>query len=510
MQDATSAAAGGGARRTRGPAGRDRNHSRAPYLEALVDYARRRPGRFHIPGHKGGAGADPALVEALGPAALDRDIPSLIEGIDVGPEPTPFQEAQRLAADAWGARRSWFLINGASQGNHAACLALRQAGRRVVVQRNVHSSTIDGLILAGLEPTFVAPEVDPDLGIAHCITPESLAAALDRARDALAAFVVSPTYFGAVADLRELARVAHERSAALVVDEAWGAHLRFSSRLPDSALACGADLVLNSTHKIVGSLTQSAILHLGHGGLIDENLVDRGVTLVESTSPSALLSGSLDAARRWAVLRGEELLSMTIDALAAARDEVRSIAGLEALEEGVGERPGVHGWDPLRFAVDVRGTGATGHRLAVLLRELDDINLELAVENVIVAVFGLGEDASASAPRLTAALRHAVAALGETGAPRSRPFASPPPWGRLEMPPRDAFLAAQRVVPFEHARGRVAAESLATYPPGIPNVLPGELLTTETLAYISDTIRGGGKVRGAADRSLRTIRVVAE
>src|SRR5919109_4026682 len=143
----------------------------APYLDALVDYARRHPGRFHVPAHKGGSGADPELVETLGEAAFDYDIPAGIEGIDVGAD-SPFQRAQKLAAEAWGARRSWFLISGASQGNHAACLTLRHSGRPVVAQRNVHSSTIDGIILAGLEPAFVAPEVDPELGVAHCLTPE--------------------------------------------------------------------------------------------------------------------------------------------------------------------------------------------------------------------------------------------------------------------------------------------------------------------------------------------------
>jgi arginine decarboxylase len=507
MQDASSG--GPVTRRRAARAERTDPQSRAPYLEAIADYARRLPGRFHIPGHKGGAGADPGLVDVIGPAALDHDIPALIEGIDVGPEPTPFQEAQRLAAEAWGARRSWFLINGASQGNQAACLALRHAGPRVVVQRNVHSSTIDGLILAGLAPVFVAPEVDPELGVAHCLTADSLASAFERAPDAVAALVVSPTYFGAVADVRAVAEVAHAHDAALVVDEAWGAHLHFSDRLPDSALACGADIVLNSTHKTVGSLGQSAILHVGHGGRVDEQLVDRAVTLIESTSPSALLSVSLDGARRWAVLRGGELLARTIAALADARAEVRAIPGLDPLDERIVGRAGVHGWDPLRLAVDVRGTGTTGLRLASLLRELDDINLELAVENVVVAVFGLGEDAGESAPRLTAALRRAVKGLGEASVPPTRPFASPPPWGPLQMRPRDAFLAPQEVVPFELARDRVAAESLATYPPGIPNVLPGELLTGETLAYIHDILAGGGKVRGATDRSLRTIRVVA-
>jgi arginine decarboxylase len=484
--------------------------ARAPYLDALVEYAARHPGRLHVPGHKGGPGVDPQALEALGANAFDLDIPALIEGIDVPPpEPTPFQLAQDLAAEAWGAQRSWFLINGASQGNKATCLAVRHSGERVVVQRNVHSSTIDGLVVAGLEPTFVAPEVDPDLGIAHCVTPDSLDVALDRTPDAIAAMVVSPTYFGAVADVAGLAEVAHARGVPLLVDEAWGAHLRFSDRLPASALSRGADVVLSSVHKILGSLTQSAILHLGHGDGVDASDVDRAVTLTESTSPSALLCASLDAARRFAVTRGEELLSETIDAVQLARERVRALPGLDVLDEGLAGRAGVHGWDPLRLAIDVRGTGTTGHRVAALMHELDDVNVELASESVVVTVFGMGAPAAPDAERLLAALGHAVTALGEVEHEAARPFAPPPPWGMLRMPPRDAFLAPQDVVSLADAEGRVAAESLATYPPGIPNVLPGEVLTAETLDYIRETLAHGGKVRGAVDRSLRTIRVVA-
>ena len=485
------------------------DQSRAPYLEAVLAYARREPGRFHVPGHKGGPGADPGALEALGAPAFDLDVPALIEGIDVGPEPTPFHEAQDLAAAAWGAGRSLFLINGASQGNNATCLAIRHAGTRVVVQRNVHSSTIDGLIVAGLEPTFVAPEVDADLGIAHCVTPEALDAALDLTPGAVAAFVVSPNYFGAVADVAGLAEVAHRRGVPLLVDEAWGAHLRFSDRLPASALSEGADLVLSSVHKIVGSLTQSAILHLGHGELIDENEVDRAVTLTESTSPSALLCASLDAARRQAATQGEELLGETIDALTAAREEIRALPGLEVLDERLAGRPGVHAWDPLRLAIDVRATGTSGHRMAALMLELDDINLELASESVIVGVFGMAAPAGPALERLLKALRHAVGALGEFEHEPAHPFAPPPPWGPLRMSPREAFLGPQEVVAFEAAEGRVAAESLATYPPGVPNVLPGEVLTPGTLDYIRETLNEGGKVRGAVDRTLRTIRVVA-
>ncbi len=485
------------------------DQSRAPYLEALVEYARRKPGRFHVPGHKGGAGADRALLEALGEAAFEHDIPAGIEGIDVGPD-SPFERAQRLAAEAWGAQRSWFLISGASQGDHAACLALRHSGRSVVAQRNIHTATVDGIILAGLEPAFVAPEIDPELGVAHCLTPDSLAAGLDRAPHAVAALTVSPTYFGAVADVRGLAEVAHDRGVALVVDEAWGSHLRFSPLLPESALDCGADLVLSSVHKLFGSLTQSAILHLGRGSSIDEDVVDRCVTLTESTSPSALLTASLDAARRQAAVRGPELLANTIAGVERTRSAVVEIPGLDVLDERLVGRPGVHGWDPLRLAIDIRGTGSTGPRVASLMRELDDINLELASENVIVAVFGMGEDAAASGQRLIIALRRAVEALGAEAQVPRRPFTPQPPWGSLEMSPRDAFLGPQEAVPLADAVGRLAAESLAAYPPAIPNVLPGERLTPETLDYIREVVEHGGAVRGAVDRSLRTIRVVVE
>jgi arginine decarboxylase len=483
----------------------------SPYLDALADYADREPGRYHVPGHKGGPGADPRLVEAIGERALRMDIPALTYGIDAGAAPTPFQRAQELAAEAWGARRTWFLINGATQGNHAACLALAHRRGQVIVQRNVHSSTVDGLILSGLRPQFVAPELDAELGIAHCLAPESLERALAETPDACGVLAVSPTYFGAVADVATLSRIAHDHEVPLVVDEAWGAHLRFHESLPQDALSAGADLVISSTHKMLGSLTQSAMLHLGGdpGGL-DEQVIDRAVTVVESTSPSALLSGSLDATRRWAALHGRDLLDETLGALAELRAAVNDLPGLTVLDEGLQGRPGVYAWDPVRLAIDVRGTGTTGFELARMARELDDINLELAGESVLVAVFGMGEKATAQGRRLVAALARLLERLEPAGDRRARPFAPPPPWGPLELTPREAFLGAQEAVPVEAAAGRIAAESLAAYPPGIPNVLPGERLTAETLRYIQETLRHGGALRGAADRTLRTARVAVE
>jgi arginine decarboxylase len=484
-----------------------------PYLDALCEYARRRPARLHVPGHKGGAGADPGLLEAFGEQAVSLDIPALTYGIDLGGEPTPFEQAQRLAAEAWGAKRAWFLVNGASQGNLAAGLALAHYGRELVVQRNAHSSTIDALVLSGMRPTFAAPEVDSELGIAHCLTPDSLERALAQTPDAVGALVVSPTYFGAVADVASLAEVAHARGVPLVVDEAWGAHMAFHEELPAHALALGADLVISSTHKIVGSLTQSAMLHLGRGSgelLIGEDVVDRAVTLTESTSPNSLLCGSLDAARRQAAVHGRELLGRTMAALKLAHQEIRAIDGLDVLDERMAGRPGVFAYDPLRLAIDVRGVAASGYQLAPMLRTIGDINLELYGQNVLVAVFGMGERSLPEMARLVEALRVAADRVGLDPGAASTSFAAPPPWGALAMTPREAYLGAQEVVPAAQAAGRIAAESLATYPPGIPNVLPGERLTRETLAYVQRTLELGGSLRGASDRLLHTVRVVVE
>lgn len=456
-------------------------------------------------------GADPGMLEAFGEKALRMDIPAGIDGIDIGPDPdaTPFQLAQRLAAEAWGAQRSWFLLNGASCGNHAISLALAHVGEEIVVQRNVHSSVIDAMVMSGLRPHFVSPVLDEDLGVAHCMTPEMLGEALDANPAAVAAIAISPTYFGAVADIAGLAEAAHSRDVPLIVDEAWGAHLAFSDELPDHALACGADIVLNSVHKLAGSLTQSAILHLGSARHIDPLLLDRAVTMVESTSPNALLAGSLDAARRHNAIRGTELLAETIASLRELHVKVAEIPGLDVLDESLADAPSVHAWDPLRVSVDVRGTAATGNEIARILREEHNCWVELYSENVIVAVFGIGEHVASTGARLLAALHDAAERVGPAKGARP-PFAPPPPWRDPVITPREAFLGPQDVVAFDDAEGRIAAESLAAYPPGVPNVLPGERLSRQTLAFISDSLAHGGQVRGASDRTLSTIRVVRE
>ncbi len=481
----------------------------APYLEAVTAYGFRGSTRFHVPGHKGGEGADPGLRTALGERALLLDLPQDIEGIDLGPSPTPYECAERLAAEAYGAERTWFLTNGASQGNHALCLALAPPGRRVVIQRNSHASLIDGLVLSGGCPCFVAPEYDSELGMAHGVTPEALQESFARSPDARAAFVVSPTYYGMAADVEACAEVAHRADAALIVDNAWGAHFGFHPSLPESPLRLGADAMIASTHKIVGSLTQSAMLLVGAGELVDSGALARAVRLVRSTSPSALLMASLDAARRQLAIHGESLLSETIAAAARARAAIDAVPGCAVVGEGFVGRPGIAGWDPLRIVIDVRGTGATGYEVATALRAAYDIHAELATHATLVLVLGLGQPV-APLERLPHDLAEIVKRIAVPG--EAPPVVRPPTSFEHEtaIPPRDAFLGESEAVAVEESVGRISCEAVAGYPPGVPALLPGERITAEVIDYLRELTAAGARLHGAADPSFATVRTLIE
>jgi lysine decarboxylase len=479
----------------------------APYLDALIAHAFRGTGRFHVPGHKGGHGADPALRFALGDRALALDIPQDVEGIDLGPSPTPYERAEALAAEAYGAQRTWFLTNGASQGNHALCLALAPQGTPVIAQRNSHASLVDGLVLSGGMPAFVAPEYEPELGMAHGVTPEALAAAIERAPDARVAFVVSPTYYGMVADVEGLSRVAHEHDVALVLDQAWGPHFGFLPDFPESALALGADAVLTSTHKLVGSLTQSAMLHVAAGDRIDVAAVGRAIRLVRSTSQSALLLGSLDAARRQLAVHGEALLHETIAAIRRVREKLAAVPGLALIgPERVG-RLGVAGWDPLRIVLDVRGTGRSGYEVAEALRHTYDVHPELATHATVVLLAGMAED-PAVLERMAGDVDETIKRIAGPGASQALVRAPGALENEMVVAPRDAFLGAAELVPVDAAVGRVSCESIAGYPPGIPALLPGERVTAETVSYLRELVASGARLHGASDPSFATIHVL--
>jgi lysine decarboxylase len=481
----------------------------APYLDAVTAYGFRGSTRFHVPGHKGGQGADPGLLAALGERALLLDVPQDIEGIDVGPTPTPYERAERLAAEAYGAGRTWFLTNGATQGNHALCLALAGPGESVVIQRNSHASVIDGLVLSGGHPSYLSPEQHPELGMALGVTPEALAEALERAPEARAAFIVSPTYYGMAADIDACAEVAHAAGTALVVDCAWGAHFGFHPRLPESPLALGADAVLSSTHKIVGSLTQSAMVHVARDARVDPDAVARAVRLVRSTSPSALLFASLDAARRHLAVHGDELLERTLAAAERTAAAIDAVPGCEVVGGRLVGRPGVSGWDPLRLVVDVRRTGLTGYEVAEALRGSYDSYPELATHAVIVFVLGLAQSVE-PLERLAHEFAETVREMGRPGEVRDIPMTPMAADAETAATPREAFLGVGESVPVDKVIGRISCEGIAGYPPGVPALLPGERVTAEVVEYLRELTAAGARLHGAADPSFQTLRVLAE
>ncbi|WKD37631.1 aminotransferase class I/II-fold pyridoxal phosphate-dependent enzyme [Streptomyces xanthophaeus] len=483
----------------------------APYAEAVLGHAGRDWLRLNVPGHAAAPGSD--LAGFFGSRITALDFPPLLDGIDLGPD-TPLDRALALAAEAWGARRTWFLTNGASQGNQIASMVAPALGRALVVQRSVHSSVIDGLVLSGLDAVFVQPSVDPEQGIAHGVTAADVAAALEGTPDAAAVYIVSPSYFGAVADVRAIADTAHAAGVPLIVDEAWGSHFGFHPGLPANALSSGADLAISSTHKLAGSLTQSAMLHLAEGPFGDllEPLVDRAFRLVQSTSASALLTASLDLARR-GLVTGADTTGSSVGAADRVRAAVRALGRFTVVSDGFHAFADIVGADPLRIAIDTRAGGITGHEARRRLFRDHQIMVEVATGAAIVAVIGAGSvpdtdrfvEALHTLPSpLSTDPTDADAHADACGMPRL------PAPGAAKLTAREAFLSPALVVAAEEAVGRISADTLAAYPPGIPNVLPGEVITAEAVRFLQLTAAApNGHVRGALDPGVTRLRVVA-
>ncbi|HKT58013.1 MAG TPA: aminotransferase class V-fold PLP-dependent enzyme [Microbacterium sp.] len=479
--------------------------SPTPYADALAAHGEREQVRLIVPGHAADPLAAPRLTSFFGESVLQRDVTPLIPGLDLGPH-NALQQARDLAAEAWSARRTWFLTNGASQANRTIALALASYQRTdapVVVQRSAHSSTVDGIVVAGLRPVFVQPSIDTDHGIAHGVSAAALTAALADAPGCKAVVLTSPSYFGAVADIPALAEIAHTAGAALIVDGAWASHFGFHEDLPAQPLTQGADVLVSSTHKFGGSLTQSAMLHLAdtvHGRAL-EPLIERAFGLTQSTSESSLLLASLDLARA-ELVDGHDGMTAAIAAAAEIRDRIRRIGRFGIASDDFTAFDDIVAVDPMRVSIDVSRGGVGGHTARNTLMQRG-VFLEIATETCVVAILGPGvvPDIDRFIDEL-----HALPASQDGRIPRVGTVPTP---GELVMLPRDAFLRPSVAVAAQDAVGRVSAETLAAYPPGIPNVMPGEVITAEAVRFLTAVSNSpGGHVRGASDRSLGTLRVI--
>lgn len=487
----------------------------APYAEALEAHAHRDPLMLMVPSHAGTReGLSAGLAGLVGERAVRMDIPQLVDGIDVGPD-SAFARAERLAGEAWHSRRTWFLANGSSQGNRLAVVAVAALGLGpgIVAQRSAHSSLVDGLVVTGLRPHWVAPAVDEALGINHGVTAAAVGRGIREARAAgsapAAVYVVSPSYFGAVADVRALADTAHEFGLPLIVDAAWGAHFGFHEELPRFPTQDGADVVISSTHKMGGALGQGAMLHLGETELAAglEPHLQRAHQLTQTTSASSLLLGSLDVARR-ALATGAEALGRSIAAAADLREQLRALPELRVVSDGFGAFPDIVDADPLRISLDVSGTGLTGYEIRSALANDHAVLVEIATVGAIAAFLGPGKELDLA--RFERALRAVIdGGRGRRQGVGRVDSLRPPAQGESVLTPREAYFGASEEVPTDEAVGRVSADALAAYPPGVPNVLPGERISAEAVAYLRAVAASPlGYVRGALDAGLHRVRVV--
>jgi arginine decarboxylase len=464
----------------------------AAYSAALG--ATRRP--FTIPGHKG-------TTELVGPVVAG-DV-SMWPGLDTLHHSSGrLPAAQQRAAELWGAHWCRFSVGGSTHGNQALALAVGAPGDVVVATRAVHRSLLLGFVLAGLTPAWVEPDIDPASGLPVGISRERLAATLADHPGAKAVFLVEPGYVGTRSDLPALAAAAHEAGVPLIVDQAWGAHLGFHPMLPPHALAAGADAFVTSAHKALPAYTQAALV-LARTDRLDRDRLDRAFDATHTTSPAGAILASIDAARSLLARDGEALLGRTIALVAAARARLRQVPGLLVLD-GPPES-----LDPTKLVVGLAGTGADGMAVE------DDLvaagfPVEMADRDTIVAVVTMADTAGAAGTvepfveTLAAAIdRHraqprAVLAAAWLGAGLPE----------VAMSPREAFFAPHATVPARAAVGRVCAELVAPYPPGIPALVPGEVVGAGVLDALRAAAASGVLVSYAADPTLATVQVVAE
>lgn len=479
---------------------------RAPIAEAMRAYAADGARAYHTPGHKQGLGAHPLLKALVTEEGLREEV-SLMEELDDLHEPTMcIKEAQEMAAALYGADQAYFMINGTTGAIHTMLMGALRPGDAVLVPRNAHRSMIGGIILAGAHPVFLQPEVDERLGIAMGLTEETVARAIAAHPEAKALACVYPTYYGVTFDLARIAALVHAHDMLLLVDEAHGPHLRFSEALPPQAIDCGADMAAQSTHKILGAMTQASML-LVNGPRVDRERVREAASLLQSTSPNQLLLASLDIARLQMAENGRETVGRAVRLAGRLRSAINAIDGLWSFGPEYTCYPGATGLDATKITVQVTGLGLSGVEAESILRHRYKVQCELSDARNLLFILSYA-DKDEQADYLLRALQ-GLARDHRRGSEASGAVSTKLPAVPAQgMTPREAFFAPKGSVAFSEAEGHIAAEQVMFYPPGIPILCPGDVIDAASLRYIEAMQALGLKVIGPRDASLGRIQVV--
>ncbi|MEW2414717.1 ornithine decarboxylase [Streptomyces sp. NPDC046866] len=484
------------------------DQSRAPVLEALQEFRRRNDVVYGPPGHKQGRGADPRVVEVVGRDVFRSDV-LLLNGLDDRSESQGvLKQAEELMADAVGAEHAFFSTCGSSLSVKTAMLAAAGPGEKLLLSRNAHKSVISAVVVNGVEPIWVHPKFDGERHLAHPPEPEDVRRRLQEHPDAKGMLLITPTDWGTCADIQGVARVCHEFGVPLIVDEAWGAHLPFHPDLPPWGMDHEADLVVTSVHKMGGAIEQSSVFHLQYDRISPEVLKQRE-DLLGTTSASPLVYATLDGWRRQMAEHGRELMEVAIHRAHRIRKEIAQMPGLRVMDREVVRDGLAADLDPLKIVIDVRELGVSGMQACEWLRARRHVDVGGSDTCRISASITHADD-DRTEETLLAALRALVEGADSI---ETRPPVHLPEPAALEleqaMRPRDAFFAEAEHVPAEQACGRISAESVSPYPPGVPVIAPGEVITAEVLDYLRSGVEHGVLISGAADPSLGTLRVVA-
>ncbi|WP_191561846.1 aminotransferase class I/II-fold pyridoxal phosphate-dependent enzyme [Metabacillus idriensis] len=479
-----------------------------PLFTGLKEHAKKDPVQFHIPGHKKGAGIDPEFRSFIGAQALSIDLINIGPLDDLHSPKGMIKKAQDLAAEAFGADHTFFSVQGTSGAIMTMVMAVCGPGDKILVPRNVHKSVMSAVVFSGATPIFIHPEIDKELGISHGITTESVEHALEQHPDAKGLLVINPTYFGVSADLKKIVEIAHSYNVPVLVDEAHGVHIHFHEDLPMSAMQAGADMAATSVHKLGGSMTQSSILNVREG-LVSVQRVQTILSMLTTTSTSYLLLASLDVARKRLATEGRELAEQAIRLANDTRKKINEIEKIECIGEEIVGTEAAFDFDPTKLIISIKELGLNGYDVEKWLRENYNIEVEMSDLYNILCIITPGDT-----ERETGILIEALHALSSefinASADLIKPTVMLPDIPVLALTPRDAFYAETEIVPFSESAGRIIAEFIMVYPPGIPIFIPGEIISEENLAYVRMNLEVGLPVQGPEDPELNYLRVIKE
>ncbi len=477
------------------------DQTKAPLFEALERFGKQRVVPFDVPGHKRGRG-NPELVSLLGEKCVSLDVNSMKPLDDLCHPSSVIRDAEALAAEAFGAAHSFFMVGGTTSAVQSMIFSVCKEGDKIIMPRNVHKSAINALVLCGAIPVYVNPEVDHRLGISLGMEPAKLEQAVKDNPDAVAVLVNNPTYYGICSNLREIVKIAHCHGMKVLADEAHGTHFSFGDELPVSAMQAGADMSAVSMHKSGGSLTQSSLLLLNEG--VNADYVRQIINLTQTTSASYLLMSSLDITRRNLALHGEASFKRVIRMADYARDEINSLGGFYAFGKELINGTSVFDFDVTKLAVFTRDMGLAGIEVYDILRDEYGIQIEFGDISNMLAYVSIG-DRYQDIERLVGALDDIKRLYKKDKAGMlSSEYLSP----KVAVPPRRAFYADKISLPLRQTEGRICTEFVMCYPPGIPILAPGELVTGEIIEYIEYAKAKGCNVQGTEDFSVERINVL--